>query len=178
MWLCLAIICSMLLFLRSLVYSWPRETSQRCDRTAFDCSCWCISLQEILVGTQMLCSETSRFILYYQFIIKDTFQEKPNGREGWYKVWGWKSFHTLLGAPLPPSTSMCSPTWKLHCWVSWYLLGFVNYMQWCDIWKAGKTRRHFIYLTCFVSVDNRLYWCEFFSAPFLKLFCRVFVSIF
>lgn len=83
MWLRLAIICCVLLFLRQCILSifLAKGTSWRCDRIALDCSCWCISLQEALVGTHMLFSENSRSSLYYQFIIKDTFQEQPNGRD-------------------------------------------------------------------------------------------------
>lgn len=51
---------------------------------------------------------------YYQFVIKDTTQEKPNGRNAQGKE-GRKYSEPpcLLWVHHPPSTLMCSPTWTL-----------------------------------------------------------------
>lgn len=76
-----------------------------CGRTAADCNARTPGRNQ----AQNLSSESSRSSSYFQFIIKDTFQEKPKGRDAQNKVWGW-GLPSPLWVHYPPSSSMGSPS--------------------------------------------------------------------
>lgn len=47
--------------------------------------------------------ETALLTYYYQFIIKDTTQEQPNGRDAQRKVWGKRLGVSISSLGEPPS---------------------------------------------------------------------------
>lgn len=134
----LAKICWMLQFFRILsVFSVWGKHHEGVRKFAVDCSYWDLSRQGDRVGPLKVPNSTP----ITNVLQRIHFRKKQT--EEMYKTcppWEHR----------PPSiTVFTNLKVPLHCRVSGHKLGFANYMQCCDDWKAGVGGRPFVCSACF-----------------------------